>query len=88
MKSPHAFKQKLQSYCKLKGLVFNPKELQTSKDGRIIQKAYINTPDGQKATTIEHIYLQTTETKIEVHKTQNTEVQPLSLANIENDIPF
>jgi hypothetical protein len=88
LSSPRVFKQKMQDYCKLKGYVFNPKELQNYKDGRIMHKAYINTPDGQNRVTIEKLYLQTSEPKTETANTLPTEIEDTDLKDITKDIPF
>ena len=88
LSSPRVFKQKMQDYCKLKGYVFNPKELQNYKDGRIMHKAYINTPYGQNRVTIEKLYLQTSEPKTETANTLPTEIEDTDLEDITKDIPF
>ena len=89
--SPQTFKKKLQDYCKLKGYILNPKELQRA-DGRILQRIIINSPYGQKESSRECIYLQVPRTEEKAETQQpltdiTNEIHSL-IDNLENEIDF
>lgn len=89
--SPQTFKKKLQDYCKLKGYILNPKELQRA-DGRILQRIIINSPYGQKESSRECIYLQVPRTEEKTETQQpltdiTNEIHSL-IDNLSNEIDF
>ena len=83
-KSVQEFRKSLQSYCKLKGWVFNPAE-QQRKDGRIV----INAQDHQgKKTTIECFYIKADETEEPAEPKEEQSEMNFPSENINTEIEF
>jgi hypothetical protein len=82
-KSVQEFRKSLQSYCKLRGWIFNPAE-QQRKDGRIV----INSHDHNgKKTTIECFYIKADETEAPAEPTAQQLQPEMSFETVKTDLP-